>query len=111
MVGSIGCVMIDEVRNKWVVEHREGKDRLAPLGSYDLPLKTEVLATNSLGPTRLVEETIREILTDGAIACTGLDGLAALQMLIGFYVSDKEANTTLTLPVPEEYNSLEIRFG
>lgn len=111
LVGSIGYVMIDEVRNRWVVEHREEKDRLAPLGRYDLPLKTEELATNSLDPTRLVEETIREILTDGTIACTGLDGLAALQMLIAFHVSENKANTTLTLPVPEEYNSLEIRFG
>ena len=110
IVGSIGRVTIDEIRNKWTMESREEKDRSEPLGKYDLPLKQHPIPSEPLDPQMLVGKTIDEILGDGQISSTADDGLAALQMVMGFHASDHQGNVQLTLPLAAEYNDMVINF-
>jgi hypothetical protein len=110
IVGSIGRVTIDESRNIWSIDCRRGKDREEPLGKYDLPLNSEPLHTERLDHSKLLEATINEILRDERISCTGTDGLASLQMIMGFHVSDLEGNIKANLPLPLKYEGLTVNF-
>lgn len=110
IVGSIGRVSIDETTNSWVIETRQGDDRTQPLGKYDLKLVKQVLPTEPLDPLRLVERTIDEMLSERPLACSGRDGLAALQMVMGVHASDAEGNKHLPLPLPDTYRKLAINF-
>jgi predicted dehydrogenase len=110
IVGSIGRVLIDEVKNVWTIASREGNDRSAPLGKYDLPLSEHPIASEPLDPTKLVELTIRQILGKGEISCTGADGLASLQMVMAFHASDREGNIPVPLPLPDKYYEMAVNF-
>jgi predicted dehydrogenase len=110
IVGSIGRIIIDEVNNSWLIESREGKNRIEPLGKYDLPLVRRPFPSHQLDLIRLLVETIDEVLGEGPISCTGADGLAAVQMIIGFHLSDMEGNTPVPLPIPKESEELSVNF-
>jgi predicted dehydrogenase len=110
IVGSIGRVTIDEVKNSWAIEAREGKDREEKLGRYDLPLKPQTLITEPLDQQKLLEGTITEILRNGPLSCTGADGLASLEMVMGFHVSDSEGHIPVNLPLPSRYEGLTVNF-
>ncbi len=110
IVGSIGRVVIDETKNAWYVESRDASDRAESLGKYDLPLKQRSLPSQPLDLQQLLTRAVLEILTDGSLSCSGPDGLAALQMVLGFHASDREGNVPLSLPLPSKYNDLTINF-
>jgi predicted dehydrogenase len=110
IVGSIGRVSIDETRNSWTIEAREGSHLFDPLAKYDLPLEPHRLPTEPLQLPELLKATISEILRGGQIACTGSDGLAALQMVMGFHASDREGNIPLPLPLSPKYHEMSINF-
>jgi len=110
IIGSIGRVVIDENKNSWTIESREGKDRTEPLSKYDLPLKQNTFRTEPLDSVKLLGITIKEILKDGAISCTGADGLASLQMVMGFHASDMEGNVPLELPLSSKHHQMTINF-
>jgi hypothetical protein len=73
-------------------------------------LKPELLTTEPLDPLKLVENAIKEILQSPEVSCTGADGLASLQMVIGFHVSDMEGNIPVALPLSSNYDDLTINF-
>lgn len=111
IIGSIGRVVIDESKDSWLVESREGKDRLERLGRYDLPLVGHQFLAEPLDPIKLFERTIREMLDDvEPISCTGTDGIVDLQMIMGFHASDREGNIPLSLPLSSKYDDLVINF-
>jgi predicted dehydrogenase len=110
LVGSLGRVIIDETKNSWILECRDGKDRLEPLGKYDLPLVQQPIPSEPLDPVKLVENAIDEILNDRPIPCTGEDGLAALHMLFGFHASDREGNVPIALPLSAKYGDMRLNF-
>jgi predicted dehydrogenase len=111
IVGSIGRITIDETRNSWVVQSRQGKDREEKLGKYDLPLKPETLNTEPLDPQKLVEGTIVEMLGNGRVSCTGADGLAALEIVMAFHASDREGSAEIPFPLSPKYHGMAINFG
>ena len=110
IVGSIGRVLIDEVKNMWTMAAREGNDRSAPLGKYDLPLVEHPIPSEPLDPTKLVELTIKQVLGNDEISCTGTDGLASLQMVMAFHASDREGNMPLPLPIPAKFYGMVVNF-
>jgi hypothetical protein len=102
--------VIDESKDSWLIESREGKDRLERLGRYDLPLVGRQFPAEPLDPIKLFERTVKQMLGEEPVSCTGTDGLADLQMIMGFHASDREGNIMLTLPVPSKYDDLVINF-
>jgi predicted dehydrogenase len=110
VIGSIGRVTIDEVRNQWSLESRQGKDRSEPVGKYDLPLKQELLTTQPIDPLNLVGSTIHEVLHEPKVSCSGADGLASLQMVLGVHASDREGNAPIALPLASRFEDLTINF-
>lgn len=110
IVGSMGRITIDEVNNSWSVEAREGKDRIERLGRYDLPLIRRSFPSRPLDLIDLLVKAIQETLGEKQISCTGLDGLAAVQMIIGFHVSDRAGNIPVQLPLPEKFEELSVNF-
>jgi len=110
IVGSIGRIIIDEINNSWSVESREEKDRTQPLGKYDLPVYRRAFPSRPLNVVNLVAKTVEEILGEGPISCTGMDGLASLQMIMAFHVSDMEGNIPVALPIPRKYEGLKVNF-
>ncbi|HMK83115.1 MAG TPA: Gfo/Idh/MocA family oxidoreductase [Candidatus Bathyarchaeia archaeon] len=110
VVGNIGRVVIDETRGSWIMETREGKDREDKLGRYDLPLIQHSLNSTPLDPLLLVERTIREILASRPLSCTGTDGLAAVEMVIGLHASDREGHLPLKMPLAEKYEEIAVNF-
>jgi len=111
IVGSIGRVVIDESKDSWLIESREGKDRLERLGRYDLPLVRHEFPAEPLDPIALFGRTIKEMLDDeGPISCTGTDGLASLQIIMGFHASDREGNIPLSLPLSSKYHDMVMNF-
>jgi len=110
IIGSIGRVVIDESKDSWLIESREGKDRLERLGRYDLPLVGRQFPAEPLDPIKLFERTVKQMLGEEPVSCTGTDGLADLQMIMGFHASDREGNIMLTLPLPSKYDDLVINF-
>lgn len=110
VVGSIGRVLIDEVKNLWTIASREGSDRSAPLGKYDLPLVEHRIPAEPIDPTALLALTIKQILGNGEISCTGADGLASLQMVMAVHASDIEGNGRVPLPLPAKHNEMVINF-
>jgi len=89
IVGSIGRVVTDESKHGWLIESREGKDRLERLGRHGLPHVGDQFPAEMLNPIKLLERTIKEIMGEEPISCTGADGLADLQIIMGFHASDR----------------------
>jgi predicted dehydrogenase len=110
IIGSIGRVCIDEKNSSWTIESRDADDRSQPLGKYTLPLDQRPFATKPIDPQQLLESTIGEILGNGHISCTPKDGLAALEMIMGFHASDLEGNVPLRLPLPSKYEEMTVNF-
>jgi predicted dehydrogenase len=108
IIGSIGRILIDELDNRWEVQARQGEDRERPLGEYWLPLKPVELKPGVLDMVQMLVDGLKELLADGEITCTGEDGLKALQMVIGAHVSSERGGVPITLPLAEEFRSIDI---
>ncbi|MGA2461297.1 MAG: Gfo/Idh/MocA family oxidoreductase [Candidatus Bathyarchaeia archaeon] len=110
VVGSVGRAIIVESSDTWQIESRQGKDRLEPLGRYDLPLKSSPFQVEPLDATQLTGKIISEVLGDGPIVCSRENGLAALEMVMGFHASDQMANTPVPIPLPSKFEEMTINF-
>jgi len=65
-------------------------------------------------PTSLslaVDDIVRCLTTGGQPASTGEDALAALEMIIGFHVSDRQRAQWVSLPISGPDRDLEVRIG
>jgi predicted dehydrogenase len=69
----------------------------------------------SRGRPSSMEIAVQEIvtcLTDGGRpACTGEDGLAALEIIVGFHVSDRQRGQWVQLPISGSDRELEVKIG
>lgn len=110
IVGSIGRITIDDSSNSWLVESREGRDRTERLGKYDLPLVSRPFPIEPIDVVKLAEKAINEMLHDERPSCGGADGLAALHMIMGFHISDREGNIPTELPLPAKYHEFAVNF-
>lgn len=108
IVGSIGRVTIDEPEGRWEILARQGEDRRQPVGHYWLPLNPVPFEPFTLDMIEMLADGLRELLGDGPISCTGEDGLASLEMVIGAHVSSRNGNVPVSLPLSEEYQQIDL---
>jgi predicted dehydrogenase len=108
IIGSIGRVTIDEPVARWEILAREGEDREQPLGQYWLPLNPVPFEPVTLDMIEMLTDGLRELLGTGPISCTGEDGLASLEMVIGAHVSSRNGNVPVTLPLSAEHQGIDI---
>lgn len=108
IVGSIGRISIDEPLARWEILAREGEDRAQPVGQYWLPLHAVPFEAESLDMIAMLTEALRELLGEGEISCTGEDGLATLEMVIGAHVSSGQGGAPVSLPLDVKYHLIDI---
>jgi predicted dehydrogenase len=108
IIGSIGRVTIDEPVSRWEILAREGEDREQPVGQYWLPLSPVPFEPVTLDMIEMLTDGLRELLGTGPISCTGEDGLASLEMVIGAHVSSRNGNVPVRLPLSEEQQQIDI---
>lgn len=108
IVGSIGRILIDEVEGRWEILARDGDDREKPVGQYWLPLVPQTFEPAPLDMVQILEDGLKELLGEGAISCTGADGLTTLEMVIGAHVSSRNGGVPIQLPLSAEHHELDI---
>ncbi|MCM8828349.1 MAG: hypothetical protein NC902_03545, partial [Candidatus Omnitrophica bacterium] len=59
---------------------------------------------------RAVEDVVDCIEKEGKPACSGEDGLLALEVIIGFHVSHMQSGKWVELPI-QKYRDLEVMIG
>lgn len=104
VIGSRGRIMIDEFDGRWEINARENKDPW-----WD-PLHAEPFDPIPLDMVAMIAEGVKELLGDGEILCTGEDGLASLEMVIGAHVSHRNGNVPIALPLPQHFHGIDIPF-
>jgi hypothetical protein len=73
-----------------------------------------ILPTVTGGPSSLdlaVQDIVNCLTHGGQPASTGEDGLAALEIIVGFHVSDRLRGQWVPLPISGADRELEIRIG
>jgi predicted dehydrogenase len=98
IVGSLGQIRIQ--RNDAAVELWEGG--------------TSVIAPPRNGLTSMhiaVQDIVTSMTDGGEPASTGEDGLAALEIIIGFHVSDRMQSQRVALPIADVNRNLEVAIG
>jgi hypothetical protein len=108
IVGSIGRILIDEVENRWEINARAGEDRTQPPGLYWLPLLPIPLQHAEFDMVEMLTDGLKELLDDGEMSCTGEDGLASLEMVIGAHVSSEGGSALVQLPLSEHYQQVDV---
>jgi len=108
IVGSIGRILIDEVESRWEISARSGADREQPVGQYWLPLVPVPFEPVALDMVEILVGGLKELLSGGAITCSGRDGLTTLEMVIGAHVSSRSGGTPVRLPLSDEHHHIDI---
>lgn len=104
-------ILIDELNGQWMVRARAAEDRAAPLTRYGLPMEPvpfEVPAWDIVGLTR---QALLELAGDGPVSSTPEDGLAALEMVVAFHVSEREGNNRVDMPLTGDDRRLVVEIG
>ncbi len=60
---------------------------------------------------RAIDDIVQGLTSDHRPASWGADGLAALEMIIGFHLSDRFSGQLVQLPIADEYRGFEVRMG
>jgi predicted dehydrogenase len=110
IAGGIGRILVDEVSNRWELWTRKNEDRQEPVQAYWLPLSPQPFASRPLDMVQMLETGLRELLGEGQISCTGEDGEAALEMLIGAHVSSRNGSVPVRLPLAVGDRNTNIPF-
>jgi predicted dehydrogenase len=108
LIGSIGHIRIDEPANDWKITARQGEDRNEPVGKYWLPLAPVSFSSEPLNMIDMLAAGIDELTGDGPILCSGEDGKAALEMVIGAHISSRSGNQTIGLPLAKDHYDVDI---
>lgn len=108
IAGSMGRILIDEVQGRWEIVARAGDDREKPVGQYWLPLVPIDFEPVALDMVEILVSGLRELLAGGPLSCSGADGLATLEMVIGAHVSSREGGIPIRLPLSEKYHHVDI---
>jgi predicted dehydrogenase len=108
IIGSIGRIAIDEPAPRWEIFARANEDREQPVEQYWLPLHPVLFEPEALDMIAMLADALRELLGDGEISCTGEDGLASLEMVIGAHVSSRQGGVPVRLPLDEKYHRIDI---
>lgn len=111
IVGTSGRVLFDEFDGRWEVYTRLGEDGRQPSEQdwWD-PIRPYPFEPIVLDMVEMVAGGLRELMGDGEITCTGEDGLASLEMVIGAHMSSRQGSAPIKLPLAEEYQPIDIPF-
>lgn len=111
IVGSSGRVLIDEMEARWEITTRDEEAKSQPLAqSWWLPLRPFPFEPAALDMIEMMVSGLKELLGDGDLSCTGEDGLASLEMVIGAHVSSKRGRLPIALPLAEDFRQIDIPF-
>ena len=112
IVGEYGRVVIEEFGDDWRIYARKPEDWRRPLTYYIAPMEQvpfEVEAKFDIPDLTL--RAIRELLSGHPLSCTGEDGKKALEMAMGFHVSDEQENRRVSFPLAGEALAKDIPFA
>ena len=95
--GDDGIIVIEEHQRVWTLRSRSGRIWTFPFAE---PFAPHIFATRS----------ILGALTDDAPACSGADGLAALEVILAAHHSSSDGGGRISLPLSPAQRELEVNF-
>jgi len=96
--GDDGTIVVEDARGVWTMRGRSGRMWTFPMVQ---PL-SQVVPTAS--------RTVAGVLVEGVPACTGEDGLAALEVVLAALHSSEDGGRPVALPLTADQRSLVGRF-
>jgi len=110
IVGSHGRIRIDDLSGQWEILSRPEDERAAAQSQYWLPLRPVPFEPVELNMIDMLVDALQELLSDGKISCTGEDGLASVEMLIGAHISSQRGGMLIQLPLTGADQQVRIAF-
>jgi len=112
IVGEYGRIIIDELNDVWDIRARSEDTRNLPLTRYGSEMIT--VPFKSDGPFDIIDLTSRglaELVSRKPVSCTAVDGKKALEMVIGFHISDAAGNTKVQFPLSGSDQDKEVKIA
>lgn len=110
IVGSHGRIKIDDLDGRWEILARPDEERKAAESQFWLPLRPVPFEPVELNMVDMLTDAVRELLSDRHISCTGEDGLASVEMLIGAHLSSQRGSVPVRLPLIGADRQVTIPF-
>jgi predicted dehydrogenase len=110
IAGSHGRITIEDLSARWEILARPEAERPAAQSQYWLSLQPVPFAAVELDMVDMLTNALRELLSDGKITCTGEDGLASVEMLIGAHISSQRGSVPVKLPLAPDEQQVMIPF-
>ena len=95
--GDLGTIVIEENREVWTM-------LAASTRSWTFP------NAGQFRPAAISARVVHGMLTDPTAACTGRDGLAALEVVLAAHHSHRDGGRTVGLPLTDEQRALVVNF-
>lgn len=115
VLGSIGRVRVEDVANLWQVRARAADQRDKPMMSYGLPLHDVPFELRDAPRVaefdRVIAAAFRDLLEgEGRPACSGEDGLKAVEAVLAIHLSDARGHAPVALPLRGDDRAFGIQF-
>ncbi len=115
ILGSIGRVRVEDVTNLWQVRARAPEQREQSMMSYGLPLLDVPFDLGDAPRVGQFDQVIaaafRDLLDgEGEPACSGRDGLAAIEAVLAIHLSEARDHAPVALPLTGDDRVFGIQF-
>jgi predicted dehydrogenase len=110
IVGSHGRITIDDLDGRWEILTRPEAERASAQSQYWLPMQPVLFEPIELNMIDMLVDALQELLSNGPISCTGEDGLASVEMLIGAHISSQRGSVPVQLPLTAEDQKITVPF-
>ena len=110
IAGSHGRITIEDLAGRWEILSRPEAERDAAQSQFWLPLQPVPFSPVQLDMVDMLTNALRELLGEGEISCTGEDGLASVEMLIGAHLSSQRGSTLVQLPLTAADQQAHVAF-
>ena len=110
IVGSHGRITIEDLTGRWEILGRSPDERVAAQSQFWLPLHSVQFEAEELNMIDMLVNALEELISDRQISCTGADGLASLEMLIGAHISSERGGGPVQLPLHGDDQQVLIPF-
>ena len=95
--GDLGRIMVDEKRMVWTLQSRSQR-------IWDFPFAEPIKSST------LFSRVAADVLSDRPLAAGAVDGIAALEMILGAHLSNKRDHQPISFPLSKEDRSLILEF-
>lgn len=109
ILGSVGRIIIDEKINRFEIWSRKLEDRDLPFTKRPTMEQVPFVGAGN-DMIEISKNAMQELLGDGEISCTGLDGLMSLQMAIAVHYSHEQQNGIVDYSLPKDWEDKEFSF-